>query len=78
MVLPISYETIKEKVKEACIEANYILGEDVLAGFRRALDEEDSPIGKEVLNQLIENARIAREERIPLCQDTGLRYFLLT
>ena len=73
----IPFETVKAKVKEACIEANYILGEDVLGGFRRALGEEDSPIGKEVLNQLIENARIAREERIPLCQDTGLAVFFV-
>lgn len=73
----IHFETIKTKIKEACIKANYVLGEDVLAGFRRALDQEDSPIGKEVLSQLIENARIAREEKIPLCQDTGLAVFFV-
>jgi fumarate hydratase subunit alpha len=73
----IPFETIKAKIKEACIEANYILGEDVLAGFRRARDQEDSPIGREILDQLIENARIAREEKIPLCQDTGLAVFFV-
>ena len=73
----IPFETIKVKIKEACIEANYILGEDVLEGFRRARDQEDSPIGKEILDQLIENARIAQEERIPLCQDTGLAVFFV-
>lgn len=73
----IPFETIKAKIKEACIEANYVLGEDVLEGFRRARDQEDSPIGKEILDQLIENARIAREERIPLCQDTGLAVFFV-
>ena len=77
MALPISYETIKEKVKDACIEANYRLGEDVLEAFRRALAEEESPLGKEILRQLIENARIAREQRIPLCQDTGLAVFFV-
>jgi fumarate hydratase subunit alpha len=73
----VSFETIRTKVKEACIEANYNLGEDVLQGFLRAKEEEDSPIGKEILDQLIENARIAREERIPLCQDTGLAVFFV-
>lgn len=73
----IPFETIKAKVKEACIEANYVLGEDVLEGFRRAREQEDSPIGKEILDQLIENARLAREERIPLCQDTGLAVFFV-
>ena len=77
MVRFISFEVIKEKVKEVCIESNYILGENVIKSFRRALEQEESPLGKEVLNQLIENARIAREERIPLCQDTGLAIFFV-
>lgn len=73
----IPIEAIKAKVKEACIEANYLLGEDVIKSLQRALAEEESPLGREVLNQLIENARIAREERIPLCQDTGLAVFFV-
>lgn len=68
----IPFETIKAKIKEACIETNYILGDDVLLSLRRALAEEEAPLGKEILSQLLENARIAREQRIPLCQDTGL------
>ena len=64
----IAFETIKEKVKEACIETNYILGEDVIKSLQRALEQEESPLGREILNQLIENARIAREEKIPLCE----------
>jgi fumarate hydratase subunit alpha len=68
----IPFETIKAKIKEACIETNYILGDDVLQSLHRALAEEEAPLGKEILSQLIENARIAREQRIPLCQDTGL------
>jgi fumarate hydratase subunit alpha len=71
-VRSIPFATIKEKVKEVCIETNYILGEDVIKSLQRALDQEESPLGREILNQLIENARIAREEKIPLCQDTGL------
>ena len=73
----IPFATIKAKIKEACIETNYILGEDVIKSFQRALDQEESPLGREILSQLIENARIAREERIPLCQDTGLAIFFV-
>lgn len=70
-VRSIPFKTIKERIKNACIEANYVLGDDMVAGFHRALAEEESSSGREVLGQLLENARIAREERIPLCQDTG-------
>ena len=73
----IAFAKIKENVKEACIEANYILGEDILACFQSSLRVEESALGREVLNQLIENARIAKEERIPLCQDTGLAVFFV-
>jgi fumarate hydratase subunit alpha len=77
MATPLSYETIREKVKNTCIEANYVLGDDVLDAFRRALADEESSLGKEILSQLIENARIAREQKIPLCQDTGLAVFFV-
>jgi fumarate hydratase subunit alpha len=73
----IPFESIKAKVKEACIETNYILGDDVLQSLHRALTEEKAPLGKEILSQLIENARIAREQKIPLCQDTGLAVFFV-
>jgi fumarate hydratase subunit alpha len=64
-------EEITRKVKDLCISANYELGEDVINAFERAREEEESPTGKEIFNQLIENARIAGKELIPLCQDTG-------
>lgn len=64
--------TIKEKVKEAALLANFELGEDVTRGLHAAMSVETSPVGKEILGHLIGNARIAREERIPICQDTGL------
>jgi fumarate hydratase subunit alpha len=73
----IPFNTIKKKVKAAIMEAAFIAGDDLMAGFRRALAEEESPLGKETLNQLIENAEIARKERIPLCQDTGLAVFFV-
>ncbi len=62
---------ITEAVARLCQEANFALGEDVLAAMKKALKTEQSPLGKEVLSQLIENARIAQEEQLPLCQDCG-------
>jgi fumarate hydratase subunit alpha len=62
---------ITETVSRLCQEANFELGEDVLAALKKARKTEESPLGREVLSQLIENARIAQEERLPLCQDCG-------
>lgn len=63
---------ITEVVKKLCIESNLYLGEDVLAAFDRLEKMEESPVGREVFQQLKENARIAREEHVAICQDTGL------
>ena len=68
----ITCEEITETVARLCIEANYHLGDDVLAALHQARDIEVSPVGREMLDQLIENAAVAREEEMPLCQDTGL------
>lgn len=73
----ISFADIRQKVKEICIEASYVLEDEMLACFRQSLAVEESPLGQETLRQLIENARIAKEERIPLCQDTGLAVFFV-
>ena len=62
---------ITQAVARLCQEANFVLGEDVLSALKQAQQTEESPLGREVLSQLIENARIAREERLPLCQDCG-------
>lgn len=67
----IKYEQIVQKVSDMCIEANYDLGEDVMNAFHNALKTEESNTGKEVLTQLIDNANIATENRVPMCQDTG-------
>lgn len=72
----IAYEQIVEKVKTMCIESNYNLGEDVYAAFKNALQTERSETGKEVLTQLIDNADIAKVERVPMCQDTGTAVFI--
>ncbi len=68
----IKVETIITAVKEAAIAANYELDEDMLAAFARGEEQEESPAGREIFRQLMENARIAARERIPLCQDCGL------
>ena len=77
MIREINVKEITEAVKVMCIDANENLGEDVLDCFQKALEKEVSPVGKETLKQLIENAGIAREEHIPICQDTGLAVIFL-
>jgi len=62
---------IVKKVRDACMSANFELGEDVIAAIEKAKESEESTVGKEILEQLLENARIAQEEKIALCQDTG-------
>ena len=68
----IETDQIVQAVKEMCLEANYNLGPDMMRAFGQALEREESPIGQEVLRQLIENANIARQERVPMCQDCGV------
>jgi fumarate hydratase subunit alpha len=62
---------ITKTVSTLCQEANFGLGEDVLAALKKALKTEKSPLGREVLTQLIQNAQAARDERVALCQDCG-------
>ncbi|MDQ0269690.1 fumarate hydratase [Cytobacillus purgationiresistens] len=73
----IPYLSIVEKVAKMCQEANFELGNDVVEAFRDALKKERSPIGQDVLQDLIENANIASSERIPMCQDTGVSVFIV-
>lgn len=69
--------TITDHVAEMCQEANIYLGEDVFTALKNSLETEESPTGKEVLRQLIENVEIARNEQIPICQDTGFAVFFV-
>ncbi len=62
---------ITEIVAQLCMNSNFELGEDMIRALDKALSEEESPSGIEVLKALLENARIASEEKIPICQDTG-------
>ncbi|WP_394121535.1 fumarate hydratase [Planococcus donghaensis] len=73
----IAYEKIVEEVKAMCMESNYNLGEDVYSAFKQALQTERSETGREVLTQLIDNADIAKAERVPMCQDTGTAVFMV-
>ena len=68
----IGFEKIVQNVESLCIAANYELGDDVLAAFEKALKKESNPSAAKIIKQLIENAKIAKDEKTPLCQDTGL------
>lgn len=73
----VHYSDIVEEVAVMCQEANFDLGEDMVDSFKTALENEVSETGKDVLNQLIENANIATAERVPMCQDTGVSVFIV-
>jgi fumarate hydratase subunit alpha len=73
----IHVETIVDHVAQICIDAAYNLSEDVLTAFDRAIETETASAAKEIIGLLKENARIAREERIPVCQDTGIAIFFV-
>ena len=73
----INVEEITKNIKEMCIEANYYLSEDMNKALEHAADTEKSPLGKQILNQLQENLKIAGEDMIPICQDTGMAVVFL-
>lgn len=68
---------VTRAVAELSVDACYKLGDDVVAFFRDAVEREESDAGKDVFRQLLENADIARDEAMPLCQDTGLAVVFL-
>ena len=73
----ISTSEITSKVKELCIRAACELGSDVVLALEGFRGKEESPLGKEVLDQIIENAQIALKEDAPMCQDTGIAVFFV-
>lgn len=77
MIRTISSEEITRNIKEMCIEANHVLAKDMGMALERAQSTEKSQIGRKILNQLQENLKIAREEQIPICQDTGMTVVFL-
>lgn len=68
----ISVNDITESIKEMCIEANHFLSDDMKKVLDEAVKKEESPLGKQILNQLEENLQIAGTDMIPICQDTGM------
>ena len=69
---------VTELVEQLCIEACCVIARDIEASFISYRETERSPLGKQVFTTLIENASIAREERDPLCQDTGMTVVFVT
>jgi fumarate hydratase subunit alpha len=76
-VREILVEDVTRTVRDLCIEANTCLGDDQIAALRRARSEEESPLGREVLDNLLENARVSCGEGVPFCQDTGYAVFFV-
>ncbi len=73
----ISTKIIVEEAARLCIEANYYISNDVMQAFQKSWAQEESKIGKDVIEQLIENAKIASDEAVPMCQDTGYAVFFV-
>ena len=73
----IQVSDITENIKEMCIEANYALSQDMKEKLDEAIRTEKSGLGRQILNQLDENLRIAQSDRIPICQDTGMAVVFL-
>jgi fumarate hydratase subunit alpha len=77
MIREINTELITENVREMCIEANHFLSPDMDAVLKKATNEERSELGRKILDQLQENLKIAGEDMIPICQDTGMAVFFV-
>ncbi|MCM1283390.1 MAG: fumarate hydratase [Muribaculaceae bacterium] len=77
MVREIDTKVITENVKEMCVEANHFLSCDMNNAIKNAVHTEKSPLGQKILSQLEENLKIAGEEMIPICQDTGMAVFFI-
>lgn len=63
---------VTKNIKEMCIQANHFLSEDMDIAMKKAVETEEAPLGKQILTQLQENLKIAGEDMIPICQDTGM------
>ena len=68
---------ITENIRQMCIEANHYLSDDMKQVFNKAVDNEESHLGRQVLEQLKENLEIASSDMIPICQDTGMAVFFI-
>ena len=77
MIRTIRVEEITKNIKEMCIEANHFLSPDMVEAMKCAEKNEEAPLGKQILEQLQENLKIAGEDMIPICQDTGMAVVFL-
>ena len=77
MIRTINIKEITTNIKEMCIEANHFLSEDMERAMKQAGKAEQSPLGKQILEQLEENLQIAADDMIPICQDTGMAVIFL-
>ena len=68
----INVNTITENIKDMCIQANHFLADDMDKAMKHALEIEEAPLGRQILDQLQDNLKIAAEDMIPICQDTGM------
>lgn len=68
----IDVSEITRNIKEMCIEANHFLSKDMDVALKNAVKTEESPLGRQILDQLQENLQIAAKDMIPICQDTGM------
>ncbi|MDD8013685.1 MAG: fumarate hydratase, partial [Acidobacteriota bacterium] len=73
----VSLSQVKEKVKQAVQEANFIIDKDLKNLVQSCYPTEESPAGQEVLKQILQNADIAAQEKLAMCQDTGLAVFFV-
>jgi fumarate hydratase subunit alpha len=73
----LSVQTVTDTVARLCMDANFFLGEDVLAKLRECLEREESSLGKRVLEQVLGNAAVSCEDKVAMCQDTGLAVVFL-
>lgn len=77
MIRRIDVSEVTENIKEMCIEANYYISSDMNSAINEAKNKEKSVLGKQILNQLQENLKIAAADKIPICQDTGMAVIFL-
>ena len=68
----ISCNAIISSIKEMCIQATHYLSDDMKSALYKGVEKEESPLGRQILEQLCENLKIAGEDMIPICQDTGM------
>jgi fumarate hydratase subunit alpha len=73
----ISCHVIRDTIQEMCIQATHFLSDDMVEAMNHAIETEESTLGKQVLKQLEDNLKIAGEEMIPICQDTGMAIFFI-